>query len=304
MRTRIGVGLFLFAVISPVRALALEILSPLPGTVVRSGQLVTIRVGPSGGETIESVLLATSEGRADAPPLAGSPGIFEGQVRIPGAAAGPELVLVAATLAGSGRVVTNHVEIVADPGPLMRLELVQPPALTFVGQVLQLEVRGVFEDGATRDLSSPETGTRYESSDPTILGIDPSGLVQARRAGTASVRVRCRGLVALAAVSVAVPDPPGNTIPVAEAGPHRIVSPLSVVVLSGTASNDSDGDPLTYLWEQQAGPWVSLRSAASAIASFLSPSVATETVIDFSLTVKDSRGATSFPRTVQITVRP
>ncbi len=304
MRTRICVGLFLFAVSSPVRALALEILSPLPGAVVRSGQLVTIRVGPSGSEVIESVLLATSEGRADAPPVTNSPGIFEGQVRIPGAAAGPELILVAARLAGSGRVVTNHVEVVADPGPLKQLVIVQPPALTFVGQVLQLEVRGVFEDGATRDLASPETGTRYESSDTTVLGIDPSGLVQARRAGTASVRVRCRGLVATASVPVFVPDPPGNTIPVPDPGPDRIVSHLTVVALSAVASSDADGDPLTYLWEQQAGPWVSLRSAASASASFLSPSVTTETVMEFSLTVKDTRGATSFPRTVQITVRP
>jgi hypothetical protein len=74
--------------------------------------------------------------------------------------------------------------------------------------------------------------------------------------------------------------------------------------VSATASSDADGDPLTYAWEQLTGPWISLRSAGQANASFLSPAVTAETVMEFSLTVKDSRGAASFPKTVRITVTP
>jgi hypothetical protein len=291
MRATIGLGLLLSIAGSEIRADALEILSPVSGATVRSGQLVTVRVGPSAGEIVESVRIATSEGNIEASTVSGAPGVFEGQVRVPETAVGPEFVVVAASLAG-GRVVSTHVQVEADPGVLRQLVIVQPPALSFVGQVLQLEVRGLFEDGVTRDLTSPDTGTRYETSNATVLGIDPSGLVQARRGGTASVRVQCRGMAATATLSVSVPNPPDNAIPLADPGLDRVLSSLTVVELSGATSSDADGDPLAFLWEQQAGPWVSLRSAGSANASFLS------------LTVKDSRGATSFPSTVRITVRP
>lgn len=303
MMTRVCLGVLLIAVASPVRALALEILAPLEGTIVRSGEFVTVRVGPSAGESITSVRIATAEGNTEASAVAGMPGVFEGQVRVPLGAVGPELILVAADLS-AGRLASTHVQVDADPGLLRRLVILQPPALTFTGQVIQLEVKGIFADGVTRDLTSPETGTQYETSNATVLAVDSAGLLQARSNGTASIRVRCRGLTATATLPVSLPTPAENAIPVAAPGPDRIVAPLTVVTLSGSASSDADGDPLTYLWEQLAGPWISLRSADRVSAAFLSPPVTVETVMEFSLTVKDNRGAASLPQTVRITVRP
>jgi hypothetical protein len=303
MITRIFFGLLLLVLALPERAFALQVLSPIEGAIVRSGQLVVVRVGPSPGEVIASVRIATSEGNTEASPVAGGTAAYEGQVRLPMRAVGPELIVVAASLV-DGRLVSAHVQVEADPGLLQRLVIQPPPALSFTGQVVQLEVMGIFADGVSRDLTGPETGTLYETSNAAVLGVDPSGLLQARSNGTASVRVRCRGMAATAAVPVTVPSTSDNRIPVAEPGPDRIVAPLTVVALSATASSDADGDPLTYVWEQRTGPWISLRSAGQANASFLSPAIAVETVMEFSLTVKDSHGATSFPKTVRITVRP
>lgn len=302
MTTRIFCGLLLLAGL-PGRVFAVQVLSPLEGAIVRSGQMVTVRVGPSPGEVISSVRIATSEGNTEGLPVAGGSGAYEGQVRLPMRAVGPELIVAAAILV-DGRLVSTHVQVEADPGPLQRLVIQPPPALSFTGQVVQLEVMGIFADGVSRDLTGPETGTLYETSNAAVLGVDPSGLLQARSNGTASVRVRCRGMAATATVPVTVPATADNRIPVAEPGPDRIVAPLTVVALSAAGSSDADGDSLTYIWEQRTGPWISLRSAGQANASFLSPAITVETVMEFSLTVRDSRGAASFPKTVRITVRP
>ena len=49
-----------------------------------------------------------------------------------------------------------------------------------------------------------------------------------------------------------------NHIPIANAGKNQTVNPGYVVSLDGTASNDLDGDPLSYSWVQVDGPSVKL----------------------------------------------
>src|SRR3972149_12285395 len=39
-----------------------------------------------------------------------------------------------------------------------------------------------------------------------------------------------------------------NSAPISNAGPDQTVSPGSLVTLDGSASNDEDGNPLTYNW--------------------------------------------------------
>jgi hypothetical protein len=54
---------------------------------------------------------------------------------------------------------------------------------------------------------------------------------------------------------------PSNRAPVANAGPDRINIPTGAfTILSGSASTDADGDPLTYRWTQVGGSTVSINS--------------------------------------------
>jgi len=81
----------------------------------------------------------------------------------------------------------------------------------------------------------------------------------------------------------------GNRAPLAGAGPAqpgRFRNAL--VTLNGTGSSDPDGDPLTFVWTEAAGPPVALTGATTASPSFTPTTVGTYT---FQLTVDDGMGA-------------
>lgn len=56
------------------------------------------------------------------------------------------------------------------------------------------------------------------------------------------------GAVNSAAATVTITTTPGNTAPVANAGPDQTVQAGATVTLNGSGSNDVDGNPLTYQW--------------------------------------------------------
>ena len=83
-----------------------------------------------------------------------------------------------------------------------------------------------------------------------------------------------------------------NQAPIADAGLDQVVWTNANVILDGSQSNDPDGNtPLTYLWQQTAGPAVSLSSATAVAPGFTAPAVQAE--LKFSLVVTDSRGMAS-----------
>jgi choice-of-anchor B domain-containing protein len=92
-----------------------------------------------------------------------------------------------------------------------------------------------------------------------------------------------------------------NTAPNAVAGSSQIVAANSVVTLNGSQSSDSDGDSLDFEWQQISGPSVTLNNAGAADATFTAPSVSSDTMLQFRLTVSDPSGL-SDSATVTVTV--
>ena len=88
-----------------------------------------------------------------------------------------------------------------------------------------------------------------------------------------------------------------NQAPNAVAGASRSVASGAQVTLDGGASNDPNGDALTYAWQQTGGPGVTLSNANAAVAQFVAPSVQSDILLQFRLTVRDPAGASDVANT-------
>ena len=289
-------------VASASHAAAMQIVAPAAGTVLSPGASVLVRVTADPAEQLSAVAVAIGGQSLMATPVTG-PATFEATLTVPLPAVGPAFIIAIGT-SSSGVQSMDFVQVTVDPGPLRRLFIAAPSGLTRVGQVFQVKVTGSFEDGVTRDLTLPQTGTTYSTSDAAILGVDPTGLIQARRKGIADLIVSNRGNTTIKAVTLAVPDPPDNRIPVPNPGPDRTVTSESVVTLSAVASGDPDGDPLTYRWHQESGRFVTLTKTDGVDLQFIAPNVTTIQTLTFSLMVRDNKGAESLPALVHVTVQP
>ncbi|MDJ0794984.1 MAG: choice-of-anchor B family protein [Woeseiaceae bacterium] len=81
-----------------------------------------------------------------------------------------------------------------------------------------------------------------------------------------------------------------NAAPNAVAGASQQVTGGTVVTLNGSGSNDPDGDTLTYSWSQTLGPAVTLSDTSVAQPTFTAPTVSSDTLLQFQLTVSDPNG--------------
>ena len=286
----------------PTAAAAVQIVSPTPGTTVQPGANVTVRVVVNPADQITDLAVAMGDQSVVAKP-GGPAGTFEATLVVPAPLVGPEFI-VAVGSSSTGQRRLDFVAVIVDPGPLRSLRVAAPERLIRVGQVEQLTVHGLFADGITRDLTLPERGTTYATSNDSVLGVHATGLVQARQTGLAEITVTSRGQTGTAVVTVSLPPPPGNTIPVANPGPDQTVAAETVVTLSAAASTDADGDPLRYHWQQESGRIVTLTDTQSVQLKFVAPRIGAPEVLTFSLVVNDSKGATTFPVVVKVTVQP
>ncbi len=85
-----------------------------------------------------------------------------------------------------------------------------------------------------------------------------------------------------------------NRAPSADVGSGSMtVNENTNVTLDASASSDPDGDTLTYAWTQTSGATVNLSGAASARANFTAPDVASQTALEFQVTVTDPDGLQS-----------
>jgi subtilisin len=81
--------------------------------------------------------------------------------------------------------------------------------------------------------------------------------------------------------------------PKADAGDDQTVNGETDVVLDGSKSKDKDGTVMSYKWEQVYGPNVILEHANEVKSSFVTPSITSDTVLGFKLTVSENSGVFS-----------
>jgi choice-of-anchor B domain-containing protein len=91
-----------------------------------------------------------------------------------------------------------------------------------------------------------------------------------------------------------------NLAPNAVVASSITVAEGRTVTMDGSQSNDPNGDPLSFAWTQTAGPTVPLAVTVST-ATFTAPSVNSDTLLQFQLTVTDP-GGLSDSATVSVTV--
>ena len=288
-----------FTMLFAATAEALVIVSPAPGTTVKPGELVTLRVAPGAGE-IATEVVVVSDGDPVTATFDGTH--YVGQVRIPRDGVGPDLLVAFAVLQGGG-VSFADVAVTIDPGALRTLFLTIPERMTFAGETAGAELRGLFEDGVVRDLSTVDTGTTYSTSDPQVLALHPLGIIQARANGTATITATNRGKDTDISVTVSIEATDTNRVPSITAGPEQTVKPEEIVTLSAAAT-DADGDAVEYLWDQLSGRVVTLHNPKSANPEFVAPRTSTAQVLEFLVSARDSRGATTLPVLVRVHVVP
>ncbi|MCP4413722.1 MAG: hypothetical protein GY808_14270 [Gammaproteobacteria bacterium] len=99
-------------------------------------------------------------------------------------------------------------------------------------------------------------------------------------------------------------EPAANQVPTATAPADFSNVEETQVTLDGSSSRDSDGSIASYVWVQTAGTSsVTLTNASTAVATFTSPVVDTDTPLTFQLTVTDDQGL-SATDSVVVTVTP
>ena len=91
-----------------------------------------------------------------------------------------------------------------------------------------------------------------------------------------------------------------NDAPVANAGFDQTADEGILVTLNESGSSDADGDTLDFMWEQTAGPLVTMSNPKAIQPTFTSPTVFTKTKLIFRLIVSDEKLQSS--DTVEVTV--
>lgn len=92
----------------------------------------------------------------------------------------------------------------------------------------------------------------------------------------------------IAEFTLTILDNDSNTAPAVSIGENRELNAGQSVSLTAVAT-DAEGDAISYQWQQQSGPAVTLQNAASSSVNFIAPASNSQLVL--SVTATDARGA-------------
>ncbi len=120
-------------------------------------------------------------------------------------AVGPGSAEIFATFMGVG----DSCAVQVNAPVLVSIEISPHSANLMVGEILQFTVTGFYSDGSSMDMTAPETGTTYESSDASVLRVFYWGEVLAVSVGgPVTVTARLSGFSDTATLMVGTVEPP------------------------------------------------------------------------------------------------
>jgi hypothetical protein len=310
----LAVQLAWWLVVSGAHAWAIEITQPVKGAVVRPGSILKIKLSFPDSLPVTRVTYSVVEedvaldDRIDPPPsVTADTTPFSAELPVSQEAIGPyRLLAVAEIKERRGSYVLfdeTTIQIEPETAPTV-LRAVSPVRFTKItGEVQWLSVRGHYPDRVVRDLTSGGTGTKYRSSDESIVRVNGDGRVQSVREGNAEIIAINHGKQVNIRIVVDVRDTE-NRPPVADAGPDQTVRQGAQVRLDAIRSADPEGENPFYYWSQVRGIPINLVEPLSLRPYFKAPQVDAPRVLRFRLIVKDQQEAESFPAYVNVTVTP
>ncbi len=191
--------------------------------------------------------------------------------------------------------VTNlrvHVEIEYDARGNLRIELEAPD-----GQSVLLETEDSSE---RRDIYAIYPDTRSYDGDVTELFGTPS-------VGTWTVKIvdTQRGNIGSIQALALELDTDGrvNEPPVAVVSSEEPVVCEQTGTLYGAMSFDPEGHAISFVWTQVDGSQLTLDGVTTSTATYIAPSVETDTFLTFNLRIDDGRGAAD-TAIISVTVQP
>ncbi|MFN8445649.1 MAG: Ig-like domain-containing protein [Caldilineaceae bacterium] len=262
----------------------LTITVPHSGTVVQSGETISVVVTIAPNTPITEVLLV---GGKVALIDKAAPFVFE--LTIPKEALGEYKII---SLGGGNGVFAKSGMVtlqVTTTNSLTALRLL-PSDLTMFrqGETSRLFALGEYSDGIERNVSSSLIGTQYTSSDSSIVTVSSNGIVTAINPGEAIITVQNGSLQRQTTIIVS----DEKFEPSANAGPDQRIVASNTVILNGSATFDLNNEysTLSFAWSQKTGPTVTLTDATSDHPSFVPNQVGD---YSFVLTVSDNEGNSS-----------
>jgi hypothetical protein len=271
-------------------------------TVLAASRLVT-PVGAPVTLTAKGVVVADATAAYRWTQVSGAPVTLSGAARAAATFTPPSAGVYGFEVTVSdGRVVSPaaRVEVHASASGKVATAAIEGPATAAVGEGILLDggASRAAEGGRLsyrwRQVSGPAAGLR--DADRAVASVVPF----AAGAHVFELTVLESDAESLPVRHVLLASAPGAGVPVAVAGGPASAEARSRVTLSGTGSDDPEGDPLRYRWTQVSGPWVALDDAASRSPTF-TPEV--EGTYGFELEVDDG-AVRSAPAAVTVEVAP
>ncbi len=176
-------------VMGTAEAKDIEIVRPKSGQTFQSGDRLIVEVSVQN-PALRIFLLVTPFGTVDFPS-----GLRKVELVIPPETVGTQSVMVVAKDQQMTAMASDEVSIdVGAPksSALTALKVEPSEFFSIIPSTSQIVVKGVYSDGATRDVTDG-AGTTFTSSNPSIVAVDEHGVMTAQASGTATITVRHQG---------------------------------------------------------------------------------------------------------------